>query len=140
MEETQESPLELRDNDAKISMHAIAGTRGPRTMRFSANIKNRRVVVLIDNRSSHNFVNAKLAERFNLLMTRVDVFRVKVVNGEGLNCDKMYKGVPIKIQGVTITANLYALPHFGPDVVLGVQWLENLGPVVSDYGKGSMEF
>lgn len=52
----------------------------------------------------------------------------------------MYRAVPIKIQGVTVTADLYALPLGGLDVVLGIQWLEGLGRVITDYGQGIMEF
>lgn len=34
----------------------------------------------------------------------------------------------------------YDLPLVCPDVVLGVEWLEGLGRVISDYKKGTMEF
>ncbi|CAA0835296.1 Unknown protein, partial [Striga hermonthica] len=48
--------------------------------------------------------------------------------------------VPIKFNGVTVKADLYALPLVGPDVVLGVKWLEGLGKVTTDYQTGIMEF
>ncbi|CAA0816679.1 Unknown protein, partial [Striga hermonthica] len=38
------------------------------------------------------------------------------------------------------SADLYALPLVGSDVVLGVQWLEGLGKVTTDYRTGVMEF
>ncbi|CAA0806599.1 Unknown protein, partial [Striga hermonthica] len=39
------------EEEVEISMHAMAGTRGPRTMRLSALVKDHRVVVLVDNGS-----------------------------------------------------------------------------------------
>lgn len=35
---------------------------------------------------------------------------------------------------------MYAIPLGGIDIVLGIQWLENLGKVVTDYKAGTMEF
>ncbi|GJW45274.1 retrotransposon-related protein, partial [Tanacetum coccineum] len=53
---------------------------------------------------------------------------------EGLcfNCDNRW--------GVTVEVDLYVLPMQGPDVVLGIQWLQNLGKVTHDYAKQTMEF
>ncbi|GKA87149.1 retrotransposon-related protein [Tanacetum coccineum] len=44
------------------------------------------------------------------------------------------------MQGVTIEVDLYVLPMQGPDVVLGIQWLQNLGKVTHDYAAQTMEF
>lgn len=52
----------------------------------------------------------------------------------------IYKGVSIRVQGTIMTIDLYALLLVGTDMVLGVQWLEGLGQVVSNYGKGMMKF
>lgn len=42
------------------------------------------------------------------------------------------------VQGLTIMVTLFSLPMTGLDVVLGVQWLEKLGPVVCAWGRLSM--
>ncbi|CAA0817767.1 Unknown protein, partial [Striga hermonthica] len=55
----QDIVVEGPDEEAEISMHAMAGIRGPRTMRLPAWVKDRKVVVLVDNGSSHNFINAE---------------------------------------------------------------------------------
>lgn len=60
------------EDGADISVHAIAGTHGPRTLNFMAYIRNRRIVVLIDNGSSHNFINTRLTTKLNLTTTEVD--------------------------------------------------------------------
>lgn len=36
--------------------------------------------------------------------------------------------------------DLYVLHMKGPDVVLGIQWLQKLGKVTHDYGEQTMEF
>jgi len=46
----------------------------------------------------------------------------------------------LSIQGITITTDYYVLPVVACQVVLGVQWLETLGPVETDYKKLTMTF
>ncbi|CAA0840388.1 Unknown protein, partial [Striga hermonthica] len=136
----EEREVEVLNDEVEISIHAMAGTKGPRTMKLPAWLKDRRVTVLVDNGSSHNFINATLSHKLKLPMTTIEPFEVRVANGERLRCSKMYRGVPIKFQGVMVKADLFALPLVGPDVVLGVQWLEGLGDVTTNYRKGVMKF
>ncbi|CAA0815832.1 Unknown protein, partial [Striga hermonthica] len=59
----QEVEIGVPEEEAEISMHAMAGTKGPKTMRLPACVKDRRIVVLVDNGSSHNFINATLSQK-----------------------------------------------------------------------------
>ncbi|CAA0830829.1 Unknown protein, partial [Striga hermonthica] len=105
-------------------------------------IGGQRITKLLDsdNGSSHNFMNAELSQKLNLPNMNIEPFEVRVANGERLQCTKSFRKVPIRFSGVTVKADLYALPLVGPDVVLGVQWLEGLGKVTTDYRTGIMEF
>ncbi|GJS61506.1 retrotransposon-related protein [Tanacetum coccineum] len=47
--------------------------------------------------------------------------------------------VPIDIQGLRMDVDLFVLPMKGPDVVLGIQWLQKLGKVTHDYSEQTME-
>ncbi|CAA0812557.1 Unknown protein, partial [Striga hermonthica] len=134
----QEDEVEAFNGEPKISMHAMAGIRGPRTMRLPAWVKDRRVNVLVDNGSSHNLINSELSQKLNLPTTKIEPFEVQVANGERLQCTESFRKVPIKFNGVTVKADLYTLPLVGPYVVLGVQWLEGLGKVTTDYRTGIM--
>ena len=51
-----------------------------------------------------------------------------------------FKNVLILIQGISFTLILYALPLNGLDVVLGVQWLEQLGTISCNWKQSTMEF
>ncbi|CAA0831262.1 Unknown protein, partial [Striga hermonthica] len=135
-----EDNLEAVNEEHEISIHAMAGIRGPRTIRLPAWVKDRKVMVLVDNGSSHNFINAELSRKLNLPTTKIEPFEVRVANGERLQCTESFWKEPIKFSGVTVKVDLYALPLVGPDVVLGVQWLEGLGKVTTDYRTGIMEF
>ncbi|CAA0822816.1 Unknown protein, partial [Striga hermonthica] len=113
-----------------MSIHGVNNTDMPNktsVRHHHAWVKDRRVTVLVDNGSSHNFINADLSQKLNLPTTKIEPFEVRVTNGERLQCTESFRKVPIKFQGVTVKVDLYALPLVGPGVVLGVQWLKGLG-------------
>ncbi|GJV31266.1 ty3-gypsy retrotransposon protein [Tanacetum coccineum] len=72
--------------------------------------------VLIDNGSTYNFVWLDVVEKI---------------------CLPVQSSKPFKVY---IEMDLYVLPRKGPDIVLGIQWLQNLGKVTHDYLNQTMEF
>ncbi|CAJ2665277.1 unnamed protein product [Trifolium pratense] len=63
-----------------------------------------------------------------------------VGNGDFLHCTGLCADIPITVNKHTFNLSLYVLPIQGVDVVLGVQWLQTLGPFVSDFTIPSMQF
>jgi len=52
----------------------------------------------------------------------------------------LFGALSLSIQGITIRADFFVLPVAACQAILGVQWLETLGPVETDYKKLSMSF
>ena len=98
------------------------------------------VYVLVDGGNTHNFIQSKIASMLNLPITDNKKFDVMVGNGETLRCEEICVAIPIRIQKKVFLADFYILPIQGTDVVLGVQWLQLLGPIMLDYQKLTMEF
>jgi hypothetical protein len=48
-----------------ISCHALAGINTPQTLKIKGYIKKKKVIVLIDFGSTHNFIHCKLAKALN---------------------------------------------------------------------------
>nr|GEV46985.1 putative zinc finger, CCHC-type [Tanacetum cinerariifolium] len=48
--------------------------------------------------------------------------------------------VALDIQGLKMDVDLYVLPMKGPDIVLGIQWLQKLGMVTHAYSNQTMKF
>ncbi|CAA0827112.1 Unknown protein, partial [Striga hermonthica] len=114
--------------------------RGPKMITFTAEVGGKLVEVLVDSGSTLNFIDEELSKEIDIPFTKVKPFGVKVANGETLRGDILFKGVKLKAQGQRMRVDLYALPLKAADVVLGCQWLETLGPITTDYWKGTMEF
>ena len=101
-------------------------------MRVIGSIHGRKLHILIDSGSTHNFVNSKFAVKLGCCKVPAQVFRVNVANGEFLVCEATYLVVPMEIQGYRFDMSLYSLDLQGFDDVLIVQWLRSLGRVLHD--------
>ncbi|RVW64852.1 Transposon Ty3-I Gag-Pol polyprotein [Vitis vinifera] len=67
-------------------------------------------------------------------------FPVRVANGTPMQCRWKYETVCVSLGEFFFSLTLFALPLTSLDLVLGVQWLELLGPVVCDWRNLTMEF
>ncbi|XP_061968341.1 uncharacterized protein LOC133691764 [Populus nigra] len=124
----------------KISFHAIAGAEHPQTLRVLGQLGNKKVTVLIDGGSTHNFIDQVVVTKFGIPINRSQRFQVMVANREKITCTGQCQSLTLIIQGIAITANYYVLPVTACQVVLGVQWLETLGPIEMDFKKLTMSY
>ncbi|GJR54706.1 retrovirus-related pol polyprotein from transposon 17.6 [Tanacetum coccineum] len=67
-------------------------------------------------------------------------FHVTLANQEKIECVSRCKALTIAIHGKSITADYYVLPVAACPIVLGVQWLETIGPITMDYKQLTMSF
>lgn len=126
-------------SDPEISLHALTGWTVAKTMRVAAKIGTYEVVVLIDSGTTHNFISDKVSALLRLPVVPTEPFNVRVANGQSLKCQGRFDNIHILLQGIPFSITLYSLPLTGLDLVLGVQWLEQLGSVVCDWKKMTME-
>ena len=122
------------------SLNTLAGQGNPRSLRLQGNISNQSFQVLIDSGSTHNFIKPAIMEKLGLSVKPTTPFRVYIGNGDHLLCSYYCPHVTIVLQGNSFFLDLYLLPIEGPEVVLGIQWLQSLGRVCHDYKALIMEF
>lgn len=128
------------DAMSEISFHAIVGTNHPQIIRVLGKLKNKNMTVLIDGGSTHNFIDRTIVSKYRLLMIRDKNFQVMVANQEKIECVGQCQALTIIIQGYSITTDYYVLSVAACQLVLGVQWLETLGPIETDYKQLTMTF
>ncbi|XP_074351847.1 uncharacterized protein LOC141690994 [Apium graveolens] len=109
------------------SLNALAGQGIPRSLQLMGEINRHKVQVLIDSGSTHNFVKPTVVEKLGLDVHTTSTFRVYIGNGDSLVCQFYCPNVVVLIQGHVFSMDLYVLPIEGPDIVLGIQWLQTLG-------------
>lgn len=111
-----------------------------RPMHSHTYIRGCKVTILVDSGSTLNFINNEIADELCLRGRKIEAFETTMANGRVELSDDFYKGINLGIQVVELKVDLHALPLATLDVVLRIQWLETLGKVVIDFGKGVMEF
>ena len=122
------------------SIHSLSGTQNPRSLRIVGLIRDTPFQVLLDGGSTHNFIHPSIVEKLCLPLTMVNPFRVYVGNGDSLTYTAFCPKTPIVLQGHNFEIDLYVLAIHGPDIVLGVQWLQTLGEVTHDYANLTVTF
>ena len=68
-----------------ISCNALAGITTPENLKIERNSKKKKVIVLIDPGSTHNFIHCKVAKELNCFLYLALEFQVMVANGGTIN-------------------------------------------------------
>lgn len=123
---------------AQISFNALSGTSTPYALRLFGFIHHLRVNVLIDGGSTHNFIQARVAKHLHLPTIPTAPLQVTVGNNIILPCDQFCPQTPLSLQGHAFTVDFHILPLSEVDIVLGIQWLKQLGPIITDYDTLTM--
>ena len=68
-----------------ISCNALAGITTPQTLKIEGHIKKKKLIVLIDSISTHNFIHCKVAKELNFFLYPTRECQVMVENGGTIN-------------------------------------------------------
>nr|GEU66327.1 RNA-directed DNA polymerase, eukaryota [Tanacetum cinerariifolium] len=152
------SPTERKNNDEDTSeevptaeenamesgeisiINSLVGHGSPRSLQLWGKIGDTRVHILIINGSTRNFIRTDVIERIRVPLQTTKAFKVYIGSGEILMCESVCSQVTLYVQGLDLKVDLYVFPMWGPDVVLGIQWLQQLRKVMHDYKQQVMEF
>lgn len=135
-----EASVESEHTEHHLSLNALNGSTSVGTLRFQGQIGKISVQVLVDGRSSNNFIQPRIAKFLKLLVQPAPGFKVLVGNGQYLTVEGVITELPVLIQGHKLTVPVYLLPVAGTDLILGTTWLATLGPHVADYADMTIKF
>ena len=98
-------------------------------LRFHGTINERRVRVLVDDGSTHNFLNYTLVKKLRLAQVPSShKYVVSLMNGIDTDVwDKEVKDVSLEVQGHMMKLDFHVMHMTRADVVLGREWLHSLG-------------
>jgi hypothetical protein len=123
-----------------ISCNALAGISTPQTCKIEGYIKKKKVIVLIDSSSTHNFIHYKLAKYLNCFVYPVPEFQVMIVDGGTVNCSRKCNKINLTMGEYVMKSPMISIPMGGADVVLGIQWLQSLGTMAFNLQELLMKF
>jgi hypothetical protein len=116
-----------------ISCNALARISTPQALNIEGYIKTKKVIVLIDSGSTHNFIHYKLAKALNFFVYPAPEFQVMIAYGGTINCSGKCNKINLTMGEYAMNIPMIYIPMGGADVVLGVQWSQSLGTMAFNF-------
>lgn len=118
------------ENDVHIFVNVLTGVSSYKPMRVKGMQGKGAIFILIDSGSTHNFIDAGVAEKLGCKLTTMGTTKVTVADGSTLNASFKVEGFKWNFQNVEFDAEFMVIPLSCCDIVLGIQWLATLGLVI----------
>lgn len=142
--EQYEQPLQQDGADEEVLMSisklATTGQTTPRTVRLIGKVADVEVLILVDSGSSHSFISEAIAGRLTDQVQQVPPTSVKIADGGVLICSGVIPACAWQSQGHTFLSDLRVLPLGCYDMVVGMDWLEQCGPMWIDWVAKRLQF
>ncbi|KAJ4733316.1 polyprotein [Rhynchospora pubera] len=136
MEDVEEDKIE----EAVISLFTTKETHKVKNMKLKGKVGQKCVCALIDSGSTHSFVNPDVIHSQSFEVTKNTPMVVMVANGNKMVTDLECKGLKFTLQGHEFKKDMRVLDVKGYDLILGIDWLTELGPMMVDWGQGQIKF
>lgn len=134
-------PSPTEEIPPEVSLNSVIGLTNPKTMKLLGRIGGREVVVMIDPSATHNFLSFTTIEKLAIPVTESAEFGVSLGDGRAVRGVGVCKGVELHLDGgLVVEEDFLPLGLGNSDVILGVQWLETLGTIVSNWKTQEMRF
>ncbi|XP_026399008.1 uncharacterized protein LOC113294848 [Papaver somniferum] len=131
--DTEEAPAV--ESDMEISLHALTGTISTDTIRILGSINKKNISILIETGSTNSFIDSALAKELKCPVEQTASLLVTVENGDKTIISGICSQLTWSMQGHKFCGDLRLLPLGGCDIVLGADWLRNLGDVLFNLSK-----
>ncbi|XP_068475195.1 uncharacterized protein [Phaseolus vulgaris] len=126
--------------EPQISVNALTGVTRLRTMRITGYYQKKTMHILIDSGSTHNFLDVQVAKNYGCTIEQMQPLNVVVADGSKISISSMVKNFKWTIQHTNCRADMLLLSLGCCDLVLGIEWLIQLGNIIWNFDKLTMEF
>ncbi|XP_057418902.1 uncharacterized protein LOC130713120 [Lotus japonicus] len=123
-----------------ISLNALEGDSQYPMMRLTGWLGKKRIFLLIDTGSTHNFINQKFCHEGLRKLQCLQPMKVTVADGGIIQGSGWCGGITWKMQGYTFTDDAIAILLSSCDLILGMKWLRQWGTISWDFTNLIMEF
>ncbi|WVZ23326.1 hypothetical protein V8G54_001870 [Vigna mungo] len=132
-DEEEEEKTELEHKTLQLSLKSKVGLTSHKSFKIWGTIGQRRVLILVDCGATNSFLSRKLVAELDLPVENTPIYTVEVGTGEKVKGRGLCKGVELKMQGVKIKQDFFLFNLGGTEVVLGMDWLADLGDIEANF-------
>jgi hypothetical protein len=111
----------------------LADINSPQTLNIQGYIKTKKVTLLIDSGSTHNFDSFKLAKDLNCFVYLAPEFQVTIAVGGTIHFSGKFHSIKFNMGEYFMDNPMIAIQMGGVDVVLEIQWLKTMGIMALDF-------
>jgi hypothetical protein len=126
-------PLDPTEVEPVISLYALTGFFATQTLNLIGYIKHRKVIILVDSGSTHNFIHRHIAQETNFYICAVNNFQIMIANGRSMKCGGCCANMCLQIGEYQLKYHTFVIDMGGCNIVLGVERIRTLGPVIPDF-------
>jgi hypothetical protein len=102
------------------TLASISGVPKYKAFRMRRLLQGESVSVLIDGGASHNFIDATLLNRRHITRVEFEGFKVEVVGGSSMPCDRYNRGLKLTLERHELTHEVYVMDLPDTNIILGV--------------------
>jgi hypothetical protein len=96
--------------------------------------------VLINGGASHNFIDSTLLQRRHISTVEFEGFKVEVAGGSTMPCNRYIPRMKLTLGRHDLAQDFYVMDLPDTNIILGVHWLNTLGPITTNYKTMEMSF
>jgi hypothetical protein len=123
-----------------ISKVATTGQTTPHTVRLVGKSAGREVLILVDSGSSHSFISEVVDRKLQEQVQSMKPIAVRIADGVTLSCTGLIPACKWKSHGHEFETNLRVLSSVCYDIVVGMDWLQDCGPMWVDWTEKQLQF
>ncbi|KAJ4802668.1 polyprotein [Rhynchospora pubera] len=135
----EDVPLEEGFDHADISLCSPHGQTSSQTLKFKGMIHHLPVMALLDSGSTHSFIHPSVVDLLQLDSIPSNPMVVKTASGSRLLSDRKCDKLNFRLQHHAFMGNFRVLEVQGYDLILGMDWIAQMGPMVIDCVKGVVQ-
>ncbi|KAJ1397185.1 Retrotransposon gag domain [Sesbania bispinosa] len=124
---------ELEHKVLQLSMYNITGLTSKKSLKMWGERYGKRVTMLVDCGASHNFISSTPVRDKQLPVTETAAYTVEVGDGRKIKCKGVCQQLILQIQKLKIQQDFFIFDLGGVDVVLGREWLAELGDITANF-------
>ncbi|XP_076942382.1 uncharacterized protein LOC143612235 [Bidens hawaiensis] len=128
------------EHEPVISINALLGLHSYSTMKVQGSVGTRRLYILIDSGSTHNFVDIRVAKKLQCVVKDVKPLTISVADGKQMVCSQVFSHFQWCMNGKWFTAEVFLIPLQNYDMILEVQWLMHLNDILWNFKNMIMSF
>jgi hypothetical protein len=133
-------PSDPPEVELVISLNILRSFSSPQTLKLISYIKHQKVIILVDSGSIHNFIHRRIAQENHCYIHAINNFQIMIANGGSMKCGGRCENVCLQIGDYHLKSHMFSINMGGCDIVLGADWLRNLGPILMDFKALTMQF